>query len=717
MCAAVINLNEQYEKLANGKNNIVETLLDELKEYIRAYVEDASGEKLYSNSKSIKTLKKIEHSGFSYILVFKNMELGKIRTLGDFAVIGNYRDIISLISMSLYIKHSNGEESMKNVKNMFMANISHEIRTPLNSILGMLLVLESTQLTESQKECVDIMRQSGYGLMALINDILDISKLESGQIRLNLMPTNILETIDSSFSIVSDPSQPQEKHIKFTIQINEAVPSNIIADSQRMKQVLINLISNAYKFTADGEISIKVSNATKKESRKMRAKSLKLANAEMENWISKNAMNISGNLISQGKIGKWSYLKIEVIDTGIGIAQSDRDKLFKTFGQIDSTSTKKHSGTGLGLVISQKICHLMGGEINFESEAGKGSNFYFIIPACEYKEDPKPIDYSSLRGKNVLIVDDKIDEIMKLAGYLDEWGVNYKECESATRASLQYINNGKVKFDLGLIDILMPVMDGYKLAKIINDSAHPFPLIALSSETGKSPVSDLFKETILKPYKKEQLAKTMISVLCNGTKTYSPKIRARPSRGLRSSPKILNSVIPINPSTSASAEVTRPQKIQKNKSSKSDSSSSTDIYNGDSNIKILIVEDNQSNRIVLVGILKAIGFTDIHVAENGLECLELIEKSILEAQHYEIVFMDISMPGMNGIEASLEIHRKYKDATIKKFKPKIVAVTANAMNGDREKFMREGKMDEYISKPIDSKNKILDVMNLLIQKK
>jgi signal transduction histidine kinase/DNA-binding response OmpR family regulator len=636
-----------------------------------------------SNYVTSKDIRKIKKSKNVHELKCRDTNLGNIIFSTELEP-ELVESVCSLVSISLYNEIIYKEQLNLHAKNLFMANVSHEIRTPLNSILGMLAVLMSTELQPEQLECVEIMRQSGYNLMSLINDILDLSKLETGQIKLNLLPTNILELVNSAYSIghvMPDiSSSDQSANIKFNIEIGTDVYDNILVDAQRLKQVLINLISNAYKFTAGGAVTVSVNFIDKKHAKRMGVKSLRVAKAEVKNWlIGDTSMHYSGtpsdNGILPNQIGKWHYLKISVKDTGIGIHHADFGKIFKTFSQIDSTLTKKFSGTGLGLALSKKFCNLMGGAIQFDSEVDMGSDFYCVIPVCEYKTIQPVIDYSFLENKKVLLVNDTLTDLITISEYLDAWHIEHADCETGTRASLQYI--GKSQFNVCIIDLKNPEFNTKKLIRTIKKSKFPMPIVAIrgSDDTIYPDVDQI----ITRPFKKEMLAKTIVMAITNGNMNFQQQIY-------------------------------KPTKTTSFSSSGSDSS--TESYYGNKDNKILIVEDNALNRVTLEKLLRSIGFTNIECAEDGDVAVRMVASAKHAKTHYDIIFMDISMPKLNGMDASTAINTLYNHKKSKKYKPKIIAVTANAMIGDKEKYLSNG-MNGYISKPIDSKNRIIDVLNHL----
>jgi len=396
------------------------------------------------------------------------------------------------------------EHSMKQTKNVVLANISHEVRTPLNTILGMNALLLETELDDNQYECLLVERKSCYHLLGLITDILDINKLEAGKMVFKYSPANIQELIETSYDLIGYDAK--RKQIQLDFKISSKVPKDVILDKQRMKQMLGNLLSNAVKFTQTGKIETLVEIASNDEL-------LKFDLTPLDMLTKKPMHKTSSSLLyDEALVGDWYYIKFSIKDTGIGIKNEDISRLFKSYEQLDDSNTKTNKGTGLGLAITNELCNLMSGKIYATSEYGKGSMFSFIIPVQEYHEPTKELDLSILVGKTFLVVDDNEKNLARLTDLLDSWNVDYREFSSAKRA-LAYINNPKYKFDLGLLDIIMPVMDGNMLAERISRSKAPFPLIALSSDDGEHAISDFFEQQLTKPYDDNELLEIVVNVL------------------------------------------------------------------------------------------------------------------------------------------------------------------------------------------------------------
>jgi signal transduction histidine kinase/DNA-binding response OmpR family regulator len=489
-------------------------------------------------------------------------------------------------------------------KTEFLAIMSHEIRTPMNGVIGMTSILADTDLTEMQRECITTISTSGESLMTVINDILDFSKIESGRMELESRAFNLRDCVEEALDLFA--AQIRVKGLEAVYQVAPDVPSNLIGDAMRLRQILVNLIGNAIKFTPQGEIAIHVE--------------------------------------CKGQEPSGYQLLFSVVDTGIGISEEGIEKLFKAFQQVDTSTTRRYGGTGLGLVISKRLAEFMGGAIWVQSVPGSGSSFFFSVtlPASDAPapahQSPKP---GILLARSVLIVDDNATNRGILEIQVKMWGMKSFSASTGAEA-LQKM--GEQDFDVILMDLLMPEMDGFTLAREIRrHSQTPLILLSSSGEMLSEEDAKLFKTQISKPIRHSSLFNALLDIL--GTESRRPNIAE----------KKFDSTMAIK----------HP-------------------------LRILLAEDNPVNQQVGLLMLSRLGYT-ADLAKDGHRALDATEKT-----QYDLILMDIQMPNMNGIDAARLIREKQGEEC-----PSIFALTAEALEGDKQRFLDLG-FDGYLSKPLQT---------------
>jgi signal transduction histidine kinase/DNA-binding response OmpR family regulator/HPt (histidine-containing phosphotransfer) domain-containing protein len=503
-------------------------------------------------------------------------------------------------------------ESASSAKSEFLARMSHEIRTPMNGVMGMSELLQATELTPRQRHLSQTIYHSAGALLQIINDILDFSKVEAGKLELECIEFGLRETVEQAIEICA--ARAHAKGLELACDVGLDVPAKVRSDPMRLRQILINLVGNAIKFTDAGEVIVRV------------------------------------KLIGQGDL-----LRFEVSDTGIGISPEAQADIFNAFSQADSFTTRKYGGTGLGLAICRELATLMGGQIGVDSVVGRGSIFWFEVRLAAVVEASPTftrLPRMRLAGLHALIVDDNTSNRNILGQHLNSWGVEVVAAESSADALAVLDTEEGARFDFALLDDQMPGMDGIELAKRIREDSRlaALRLIMLTTRDNHESNSEtvqLFAAILTKPLRRSQLLNCVTRAM-----SAAPEIGVEET-GMRAA-------LPA----AAAARTFVP--------------------------KILLVEDNSVNREVAVGMLESLGCV-AHAAENGWLALEAMNNAA-----YDAVLMDCQMPVMDGLTATAEMRRREQNAGGARLP--IIALTANTMEGDRERCLAAG-MDDFLSKP------------------